>query len=54
MIIPPVSVVIGPGGTESFDARAVFGQQHTLCPGSGTRGGLLLPNVISCIRLEPS
>ena len=27
MIISPVSVVIGPGGTESFDARAVFGQQ---------------------------
>jgi hypothetical protein len=48
MIIPPVSVVIGPETARNPSMREPSSDSSiTRCPGSGTRGGLLLPNVIS-------
>src|SRR5215210_4523751 len=53
MIILPVSVVSGPETARNPSLRAPSSDSNsTCCPGSGTRGGLLLPNVISS-TLEP-
>jgi hypothetical protein len=48
MIISPVSVVSGPETARNPSMREPSSDSNsTRCPGSGTRGGLLLPNVIS-------
>ena len=48
MIISPVSVVSGPETARKPSMREPSSDVNsTCCPGSGTRGGLLLPNVIS-------
>src|SRR5215213_7236138 len=48
MMISPVSVVSGPETARNPSMREPFSDSNsTCCPGSGTRGGLLLPNVIS-------
>src|SRR5215211_7775704 len=48
MMISPVSVVSGPETARNPSMREPSSESNsTCCPGSGTRGGLLLPNVIS-------
>src|SRR5215212_2655892 len=48
MIISPVSVVSGPETARNPPMREPSSDsKSTCCPGSGTRGGLLLPNIIS-------
>jgi hypothetical protein len=48
MIISPVSAVSGPETARNPSMREPSSDSNsTRCPGSGTRGGLFLPNVIS-------